>query len=388
MLLVVVINAPHTSSSEVRADNERLLSALRGRFALRPFAEAEPSGSGNRLPPCLIGSEQNVTLVCVVLNRPPFDVPDGWGVGFARKTGNDVALAAWQCGALDSPWLYQTDADVVLPDDYFTRPLGDRPGAVLFPFRHIRGSDADAHLATLQVEVRLRYHVLGLRWAGSPFAWHSIGSCLAVHAQSYAAVHGFPKRAAGEDFHLLQKIQKVAQVERVEGKRLSIRSRRSQRTPFGTGPSVEALLSRPGLFLDDPRCYLALRHWLGRLERFVLSRSPDHLRLQAGVDDPVLTACEHALGAAGVFDALPRLAGQTRNPDDLRTRVHAWFDGLKTQQLIHSLRELGFPRRPAEEVLRTARFVRPWLDGGLPLVTVDDWALACECLERLEENVG
>ena len=46
----------------------------------------------------------------------------------------------------------------------------------------------------------MSYYVAGLAMAGSGYAHHSLGSTIAVHAKSYAAVRGYPKRSAGEDF--------------------------------------------------------------------------------------------------------------------------------------------------------------------------------------------
>ena len=63
----------------------------------------------------------------------------------------------------------------------------------------------------------MSYYVAGLAMAGSRYAHHSLGSTIAVHAKTYAAVRGYPKRSAGEDFYLLNKICKLAPVERLAG---------------------------------------------------------------------------------------------------------------------------------------------------------------------------
>ena len=48
-----------------------------------------------------------------------------------------------------------------------------------------------------------------MKYARSPYAFHTIGSTMAVSANHYAKVRGFPKREAGEDFYLLNKLAKV-----------------------------------------------------------------------------------------------------------------------------------------------------------------------------------
>src|SRR6185295_2791724 len=109
---------------------------------------------------------------------------------------------------------------------------------VLARFRHEATGDAALDGAHALYEVRLRYDVLGLASAGSPWAMHAIGSTLAVGVEAYAAVRGFPRRMAGEDFHLLAKLAKIGRVVRAGGEPIRLRSRSSDRVPFGTGAAV------------------------------------------------------------------------------------------------------------------------------------------------------
>ncbi len=64
-------------------------------------------------------------------------------------------------------------------------------------------------------------------------------------------MRGFPKREAGEDFYLLNKLAKVGTVlELAEGpdnEAIRIESRRSDRVPFGTGAAVNRITA-----LADP----------------------------------------------------------------------------------------------------------------------------------------
>ncbi len=67
-------------------------------------------------------------------------------------------------------------------------------------------------LATQLYELSLRYYVAGMKFARSPYAFHTIGSSMAVSPVHYARVRGFPKREAGEDFYLLNKLAKLGSV--------------------------------------------------------------------------------------------------------------------------------------------------------------------------------
>lgn len=55
----------------------------------------------------------------------------------------------------------------------------------------------------------LRLHALALRWAGSAYGFHSIGSTITANMFSYAAVRGFSHRNATENFNFLKKFAKT-----------------------------------------------------------------------------------------------------------------------------------------------------------------------------------
>jgi hypothetical protein len=251
----------------------------------------------------------------------------------------DVAVRAYWRGHLRSPWIFSTDADATLPRDYFATRAAPDSAALCFPFRHVGVSDATVTRATLAYEFELRYRVLGLWHAGCSYAFHTIGSCIAVHAESYAGVRGFPQRAAGEDFHLLQKLAKLGPIEIPETDPILLESRASDRVPFGTGPSVQRLLDGQPLLLDDPRCFDALR-----------------LELSA-------------------------LRERNRHPREL-ARALERCDALYCQQLVHRVRNQSFPRVEAcvavgrapflPVAVRSSTDLGPWVEAlrqaehGLP----------------------
>ena len=118
------------------------------------------------------------------------------GVGLARKIGCDLALSLWTRGQLREPWIHTTDADAVPPAEAFD---ADPPDAVALslPLWHEPCGDPRIDRATVLYEVWLRYYVAGLGWAGSPWAFLTVGSAMAMRAEAYAAVRGVPRREAG-----------------------------------------------------------------------------------------------------------------------------------------------------------------------------------------------
>src|SRR6202022_2192121 len=167
------------------------------------------------------------------------------GVGLARKVGNDVALALAAGDRLSSGWLHNTDADTLLPRDYFDQMTGvpEKAAAAIYFFEHRFEKDPGLAEAARLYEISLRYYVLGLAWAESPYAYQSMGSCVVISRDAYAAVRGFPRKNAAEDFYVLNKLAKVGSIFRLAGSPVLLEGRPSDRVPFGTGRAIRDLVS-------------------------------------------------------------------------------------------------------------------------------------------------
>lgn len=349
-LIIAVVNATSATPAELRAQNAALLREL--------CHEAQ------KLSDAVFFSRQpDFELLILDRSSPGHELPDRQGVGLARKLAGDVALALFERGALKLPFLMMTDADATLPADYFRRAeqaVGAIPAALIYPFLHVSaGGDAAVHEATRVYEASIRYHVLGLAWAGSPYAYHSIGSTLAVHADAYAAVRGVPKRAAGEDFYLLDKLGKLGALHRLTGEPVAIASRRSARVPFGTGPRVEQLLSQGRAPVASDQAFLALKQLLVGLDRVAATQQPT-LLLATLKELPTSlgTLAEVAVERLGLPEAVRAAIAQV-GQGNLRRRLHTWFDALKTLQFLHVLRDLGVPEVELRLALERAPFCPP-----------------------------
>jgi hypothetical protein len=262
------------------------------------------------------------------------------GVGLARKIGCDIATALINQGVIVSQWIHSTDADTQLPADYFRRTKDVNSSAAVYPFVHV-GDDNALAQATLRYQQSLQYYVNGLHWAGSAYAFHTVGSCLAINANHYSQARGFPKRAGGEDFYLLNKLAKLAPVISLSGEAIEISARHSNRVPFGTGPAVEKLLSLNDIDDQcgyDPRVFIELKSLLT-----ALSNCWDH---RNNPDDWIATlpSAIRAVCKTMNFDKLlHHLNRQVHNPDDAGRHIQTWFDGFRTLKFIHTLQCHSYP---------------------------------------------
>ena len=335
-LAVVVINGSEDADPAVHQANQQAAEQLR--FRCQMDAERDSLGKLGCLSVLLLDRFSVERLL-----------PQGQGVGLARKIACDVALALVADGRVLGPWIRCTDADVEVPDDYFlSLPnglAGEGVSAAIYPFVHVPEGDALQKEAMRLYEAYLYYYVAGLKRAGSPYAYHTIGSLIAINATSYAVVRGFPKRQAGEDFYLLNKLAKVGRVVQAEGTPVEIRGRVSHRVPFGTGAAVQTIRAQLAAGSDyqvyHPKVFDALGVWLQALQDFSNDPSLDSLRktIHTASDDwgeQLLLALE----GQGAFSAVLKASEQVSGKQLFR-RLMEWFDAFRTMKLIHALRDMG-----------------------------------------------
>ena len=353
LLVVVVLNGRAGADDSVHTLNAECFSELHDRFSLREI------GRGGWL-----GCDESMSLLVVDRFTSGRRFPSRQGVGLARKIGADVALELVATGRVRHPFIAMTDADASVPEDYFRRIAEIEPNcaAALFPFWHEPGGEGHVDRATALYEIRLRYVQRGLQWAHSPYAFHTVGSAMAVHALSYAQVRGVPKRQAAEDFYLLGKLSKQAPLTRLSGAPVRIRSRLSNRVPFGTGAETGKLARGGDLELYHPDCFAALQDLIGGL-RWLSTTSPDPEAIEAllsGMRSPV----QDFLRRQDVLRIWPKLGEQAPSSAARLGRFSDWFDGFRTLKMIHYVRDYGATSLPWKDAVRLAPFMNDIEDDG------------------------
>ena len=169
-----------------------------------------------------------------------FDLPKKHaGVGLARKIGMDEAVRRLINN--DDGIIVALDADCLVAANYLTSieayfELNKECNAASIYFEH-RFEDMDDKLldGIIQYELHLRYYNQLLKYAGHPFAYHTVGSSMVVRSSVYQKQGGMNKRKAGEDFYFLQKIIQLGNYGEINTTTVYPSSRVSDRVPFGTG---------------------------------------------------------------------------------------------------------------------------------------------------------
>ncbi|GAB3093192.1 hypothetical protein G8770_06215 [Aestuariicella hydrocarbonica] len=329
VLVILVINRP--DHIDACAANDQLFKTLSDTLPIQ-WAQGTLS---------LYGNPQRGVL-CVDRHHHP--IPKKQGVGLARKIGCDLAAQLIADGFIASPWIHSTDADAFLPDEYFNaaQQLAENSAAATYDFQHRRGKDLTSQ-ATEHYERTLHHYVNGLKHAGSPYAYHTIGSILVLNHKHYCQARGFPKRSGGEDFYLLNKLAKLGAIEHLTA-RVELQPRLSHRVPFGTGPAtlkiLHALEEDQPVLSYDPVIFDHLQECLATLTAAITSAEPPAAAL---LRLPAIT--QSALASLDFPQCLKHLQ-QNPNPDWQSQHFHHWLDAFRTLKFVRFLQAEAFPPKP------------------------------------------
>jgi len=323
-LAVVVVNHREDAAEEEKLDNAKTLSRLRLLKSPLRLAFADAASRGLELS------------------------ATAGGVGLARRIGMDLALARLQERAV----MVCLDADTLVEPGYLQAIshhfASCSAGGAVIPFCHQQGASPLEERAITLYELFLRHYVLGLQKAGSPYAFHNVGSAMACTSDAYLKMGGMNSRRAGEDFYFLQQLQRTAGIATLSGTTVHPAARSSHRVPFGTGKSISRILAlgEESQTFYRADCFRILGLWLDLVQKGA-ALSATELLLASEQIDPQLAAY---LRQAGFQKVWQRLRDNSSGPTGLQSAFHGWFDALKTVRLVHHLSQ-EFPRCRADQSL-------------------------------------
>lgn len=338
-LAIIVLNQPEGREQITRL-NARVICYLNEHFSAK--IKHDSFTLFTTLNPHLA----DILLIdCCIPGLPPKQ-----GVGLARKIGADVATQLFAQGKITSHWLHSTDADATLPEDYFELPNINAVAAT-YSFKHQflkeqkSATEMTLEKASFFYEQRLHYYQQGLEFAGSAYAFHTIGSALTFTFEAYCQVRGFPRRAAGEDFYLLNKLAKLGPVIPLQ-QQIILQPRASTRVPFGTGPATQLLINNTERLDYSPMVFVELKHTLTQLPIIGM-----HLIDTNKVSYNELSLHSiNALNSLGAESLWQHIVKQRMHHTQALQAIEEWFDGFRTLKFIHQLTNQYFPKIPVEQI--------------------------------------
>lgn len=355
--------------------------------------------------------ENNHTLIKAAVQRgitvldacsKGYELSEKEGVGTARRIGMDYALknGAEVIACMDADTLVSSEYVCALHD--FRLKCADAllcgrlpPAGAVTGFTHQKAPDSDIQKAIDSYEFFIKEHSARLFKTKTPFYPYALGPSIVCSAWGYAASGGMPKLLSGEDFYFLQSLIKLnIQHAATAGQSTAAaagqtdappfvfpelnctvypQARLSQRTLFGTGQKLGALVEASALVgglgkglsahvggqaAGQAAGAAAFSGREGRIQKeallypdFVYERIKDFIALFYAASDKAdkvetfLSDCKFAL--PDVYDFLERerfpsvwekMCLQNRKERiGLERAFHIWFDGLKILRLIHFL---------------------------------------------------
>ncbi len=279
------------------------------------------------------------------------------GAGLARKMAMDHALSRFNRLNRPGGIILSLDADTICEKNYLIeveRQFFTCPDTKAFNIRYehpLEGSffPGSVYNGIIQYELHLRYYIQALRFAGHPFAYHTVGSAFGVRADIYAAQGGMNKRKAGEDFYFLQKVIPLGGFYEINATKVIPSPRPSDRVGFGTGPVIsrfergettELHTYHPGVFFD-------LREFLSTARSLYLQTS-NHFREYC---QTILQHCRKTF-RMNSFQGYWRSRGTVPGNPHFMNRFYRWFNMFRTLKYINYAHQHHYRRMPVLDAAR------------------------------------
>jgi hypothetical protein len=268
------------------------------------------------------------------------------GVGLARKILMDEAVrhAPKIISCLDADSCVQKNYLEAIWDFF----QSDLAGCAIHFEHPLDGPNTEAITA---YELHLRYYVEAQRWIGVPYAYHTVGSSMAVQTTDYCKTGGMNVRKAGEDFYFLQKIiprgfGTITTTTVIPSDRIS------NRVPFGTGKAVSDFMESRQQLTYNPDALEVVKNWLSAC-------------MTNWDQDDVSGFLPGFINRDSFINEWQRMARMSTSHDTWKRHFFAWFDGFNLMKMLHHLRDHVYPNIPVEEAAA-------WLLSELDITPAND----------------
>jgi len=262
------------------------------------------------------------------------------GVGLARKIGMDEAVIRFEQINKDGI-IACFDADSTCATNYLVElekhfQLFPKSPACSIHFEHpLQGNEfsQENYQAIEAYELHLRVYKNALQFCGFPFAFHTIGSSMAVKSKAYQKQGGMNKRKAGEDFYFLQKMMTLGNFSELKTTVIYPSPRVSDRVPFGTGRAMQNYLSneQKNYTTYSMESFLDLKQFVEQL---------DNLYNNIILDLP-LSVSEY-LKIISFDENLQKIRQNSTSLTHFKQLFFNWFNAFKVLKFVHFARDNYF----------------------------------------------
>ena len=294
-----------------------------------------------------IREHANSQFRCHVLDFPCLPTKHA-GVGLARKIGMDEAAARfYQTKRPAQGVIVCYDADCLCERNFLVenfRHFAERPsiaGCSTYFEHPLSGTEEPAvYRAVAAYELHLRYYVEGLRWAGFPYARHTIGSAMSVRVSDYLRLGGMNRKKAGEDFYFFQKLMRDAKTSDLCATAVYPSARPSHRVPFGTGRAVGRILAGEPQLSYSFRSFWSVKALVDAVESLEQMPTSFEECFPANLPAPLLAFLE----ANNCRSAIAEIGKNVAGIKQFKKRFWRWFDGFRCVKFLNWIAANGCPK--------------------------------------------
>lgn len=327
--VILMINASEVTEKSILEQNEA---------ALAHFEQFKASYNGK------------IDFYAVVNNQLP---KKHAGVGLARKIGMDEAINRFSMIENERGVIVCFDADCTCEPNYLTEIENHfiqhpKHSACSIHFEHpLTGEEFQPIIYEYitDYELHLRVYKNAMKWAGLPYALHTVGSSMAVKALDYCKQGGMNRRKAGEDFYFLQKFIQLGNVGEINTTTVFPSPRVSDRVPFGTGRAIGERMASNSSELESysMQSFEVINDVVKLLPKLysntdLVSILPDEF-VDYYTTDKLIE----------VIDAAKR---ESTNYLNFGKRFYRFFDAFQVLKLVHHLRDHHFSNEPIHQVAK------------------------------------
>lgn len=331
--VIIVVNAPAESDREILCTNEKSITVVE-------------SWKENHAD-CFF------RLYAFNVINPPFA---RWGVGLARKTGMDEAVRRFNRIGKPEGVIVNLDADCMVANNYFTAisdellKKTDRSACSVY-FEHPVSGNAypeENYSFITWYELHLRYYLQGIKYAGYPFPFHTVGSALAVKALAYIKAGGMNRRQAGEDFYFIQKLVPDGGYFALNSTTVFPAPRVSLRVPFGTGATISRLTG-------EKSGRLLTYNILAFTDLHALFEQTINLCSSSGEEFEKIYSClpesvRSFIGYDEFYEKMNEIRNNTSGIKSFQKRFFGWFNMFRIVKFMNAVHQQTYKKVPVNEV--------------------------------------
>ena len=281
------------------------------------------------------------------------------GVGLARKIGMDEAVNLFHQIKKEGI-IVALDADCEVEPTYLQEieshfAKNSKSNGCSISYAHpLQGKEYTANIykGIINYELHLRYYNQALRYCGLPYAFHTVGSSMAVKSSAYQKQGGMNKRKAGEDFYFLQKIIELGNFTELNATCVIPSPRISDRVPFGTGKAIGDWIESEELvyFTYNFNSFLTLKELVDNISNI-------YNKVNYSIKSKVLLQFMNSINFENKIEEIRQ---NTTNYLNFEKRFFTFFNAFTVLKYVHFARDNSFPNLPVkEESVKLLKLVYP-----------------------------